>query len=331
MTSSSIKPDAPPSQIADPFRRLVHIMARLRGPNGCPWDREQTHRTLTPYVIEEAYEVKESIDKNDFEELREELGDLMLQVVFHAQLAGEVGRFDIDDVLDTICDKLIRRHPHVFGDVEVSGSGEVLKNWEEIKKAEKRAKSERAASATSSPPSSLPNSSTPSTPPDPTEPAPPVVSILSGVPASLPALLKAHRIQEKVAHVGFDWASAEPIWEKIHEEIEELKQALGRSQGTESGGHGPARTGTDAATPTAGSSAAIAEEIGDLLFSIVNLARHLRIPAEEALDMTNRKFIARFRQIEERLHREGKPLTGHSLEYLDRLWEEAKERTDRRE
>lgn len=273
MTTDDKTPDADVRDIDDRFRRLVAIMARLRAPDGCPWDREQTHQSLTPYLIEEAYEVKDTLDRGNFEELREELGDLMLQVVFHAQLADEEDRFDIDGVADAICEKLIRRHPHVFADVEVDGSGEVLRNWEDIKKAEK---SEKIGTDE-------------------------VPSILSGVPPSLPALLKAHRIQQKVATVGFDWATLEPIWDKIHEEIDELRQEI-----------------------EDGSRENIAGEMGDLLFAIVNLARRLDVPAEEALDQTNRKFMLRFRHIEQVLHKRGQSPSDLTLEELDEIWEQAK-------
>ncbi|MCX7044123.1 MAG: nucleoside triphosphate pyrophosphohydrolase [Candidatus Sumerlaeota bacterium] len=339
-----------PYAIEDRFRRLVAIMARLRAPGGCPWDREQTHKTLTPYLIEEAYEVKETLDEEDFIALREELGDLALQIVFHAQLANEAGRFDIDGVLDAICEKLIRRHPHVFGEVTVSGSGEVLKNWEEIKKREKATKAAQGGGGKAHAPDVAP-------------------SILGGVPPSLPALLKAHRIQEKVAHVGFDWTTVEPIFDKIHEEIEELREALQeagirgqgsggeeegsgvRGQGSGSREEGKDSKGTDASVASQSTignpqssivnrqssivnsqsaitdplaRARVAGEIGDLLFSIVNLSRRLGVPAEEALDMTNRKFMARFRRIEQRLHALGKRPADMTLEQLDAMWDEVK-------
>ena len=284
----------------DPFRRLVAIMARLRGPGGCPWDREQSHRSLTPYLIEEAYEVKETIDRGDFEELRAELGDLVLQVVFHAQLAAEAGRFDIDDVMRAIGDKLIRRHPHVFGDVEVSGSGEVLRNWEDIKKQEKADRQGNGDATAETADAG----------------AAPFESMLSGVPRSLPALLKAHRIQQKVAGVGFDWATLAPVWDKLHEEIDELRQALE----TDGGASDPA-PGKQAAGPDR---EAVANEIGDILFSVANLARKLGVPAEEALDRTNHKFMARFRYIEETLHGQGRKPSDMTLEELDALWEAAK-------
>ncbi len=289
--------------IADPFRRLVAVMARLRGPGGCPWDREQNHQSLTPYLIEEAYEVKDTIDGNRLDDLCEELGDLILQVVFHAQLATEEQRFTIEDVCQGICDKLIRRHPHVFGDVEVSGSGDVLKNWEDIKKQEKATQAAGDDSV----------SSDDRAPGD--KSTPPFRSMLAGVPPSLPALLKAHRIQQKVATVGFEWETIEPIWEKIHEEIDELREAV---EALEASRQSPSSPPDETARKQ------MATEIGDLFFSIANLSRRLGVPGEEALDMTNRKFMARFRQIEQWLHEQGKGPSDLTLDELDTLWEKAK-------
>jgi tetrapyrrole methylase family protein/MazG family protein len=270
--------DKPESGAPNAFGRLLAIMARLRGPDGCPWDREQDHRTLTPYLIEEAYEVKEALDRNDFPALREELGDLLLQIVFHAQLAEEADRFNAADVIEGLCSKLVRRHPHVFGDISVADSGEVLRNWESIKKTEKRG----------------------------TEAPKQAPSVLAGVPSSLPALLKAHRIQQKAAGVGFDWPEVGPIWDKIREETDELRAAV-----------------------QSGAPEQIAEEFGDLLFSIVNLSRRMGIPAEEALEATNRKFMERFRRMEQALHDQGKQPTDLTLEQLDVLWEAAKSETRR--
>ena len=188
-------PERPAPQNDDPVRRLGAIMERLRSEDGCPWDREQSHRTLRPYVVEEAYEVCEAIDREDWDELRGELGDLGLQIVFHAALARREGRFDIDDVYRGICEKLVRRHPHVFGDVRADDAGTVLKNWEAIKRAEREAKGGEEA----------------------------LVSALDGVPKALPALQRAHRLQAKAARVGFDWDDLAPVWSKIHEEIEEVR------------------------------------------------------------------------------------------------------------
>ena len=260
----------PLDRSADPFRRLVAIMARLRADDGCPWDREQSHGSLVPYVIEEAYEVKEAIDHGDMEHLREELGDLMLQVVFHAQLEREAGRFDIDDVLRAICEKLIGRHPHVFGEVEVSSSQEVLRNWERIKLDEKR-ESDREPSR------------------------------VSGVPKHLPALLRAHRVQEKAARVGFDWERVEDVFAKVREEIAELESAVEEGAGER-----------------------IHHEFGDLLFALVNVSRFLNVQTELALHDTVERFLGRFRHIERRAAEQGRELEAMTLAEMDALWEEAK-------
>jgi len=266
-------PPDPLDRSADPFRRLVAIMARLRGEGGCPWDREQTHESLVPYLIEESYEVKETIDQRDFEHLREELGDLLLQIVFHAQLATEAGRFDIHDVAQGICTKLIGRHPHVFGDVEVASSAEVLQNWEQIKLDEKRGRDEKP-------------------------------SRLSGVPKHLPALLRAHRVQEKAARVGFDWEHVRDVFAKVREEIDELESATAQGRPAE-----------------------IKQEMGDLLFALVNLSRFLNVQTELALHGTIERFIERFRYIEERAAEQGRSLDEMTLAEMDDLWNEAKRKS----
>ena len=248
------------------FDELVDVMARLRRKDGCPWDREQSHESLKPYIIEETYEVLDAIDRKDDDELREELGDLLLQIVFHAQIAAEQSRFTIDDVATAIVEKLKRRHPHVFGNVEVEDSREVLRNWEEIKKEEGKN------------------------------------SVLDGVPDGLPALLKAQRIQEKVRRVGFDWEEIGGAFAKVHEEIDELDRAVKE-----------------------GDQAGIEDEFGDILFSLVNVARFLDINAEESLRQTTRKVSNRFQYIEKRIAQKGeRPIEEYSLEELDALWDEAK-------
>ncbi|HAW60051.1 MAG TPA: nucleoside triphosphate pyrophosphohydrolase [Actinobacteria bacterium] len=238
-------------------------MARLRGPFGCLWDREQTHQSIKQHLIEEAYEVVDAIDRKNFDHLKEELGDLLLQVVFHAQIASEEGRFDIEDVLEDITTKLVRRHPHIFGDVKVSSSQEVLENWESIKRGESGR------------------------------------FLLAGIPRSLPALFHALKLQEKAARVGFDWEEKEPIFEKLTEEIAELKEAC-REEGRKK------------------------DEIGDILFTVVNLARRLGVDPEDALRVVNAKFRRRFEFMEKRAKEERRSLESMSLEEKDRLWEEAK-------
>ncbi len=254
------------------FTELVEIMARLRGENGCPWDREQTSESIKPYLVEETYEVLEAIDEQDPAKLREELGDLMLQIVFHAQMAEEAGTFSIADVLAGINDKLRRRHPHVFGDVKAETAQEVLFNWEQIKKAERQKVQGKA-------------------------------SLLDGVPRELPALLRAHRLQEKASRIGFDWKEAHEVLVKVEEEFAELRAAM-EGQAVER----------------------VEAELGDLLFSLVNLSRFLAVNPEEALRKTIARFISRFRYIEEELSRRGRSLRQATLQEMDALWSEAKMR-----
>ena len=241
-------------------------MARLRGPDGCPWDRAQDHKSIKPYLIEEAYEVLEAIDAADDNKLAEELGDLLLHVVFHAQMAAESGRFDIETICRKISDKLVERHPHVFKDKVDLTPSQVLDRWEVIKQNNRRD-----------------------------------YSVLEGVPRSMPALLKAYRIQEKVGRLGFDWKETAGVVDKIEEEIAEFEAALNKGNHDE-----------------------MYHELGDLLFSLVNLARHLKLRAEEALDDTNKRFIERFRYIETKLAEKGKSPADSTLEEMDALWEESK-------
>jgi MazG family protein len=256
----------------DRFEGLVEIMDRLREPGGCPWDREQTYETLRSYLIEECYEVAEALDQGDRDALREELGDLLFQIVFLSRLAQEEGRFTAGDVIRGIAEKMIRRHPHVFGNASAEDSAAVLKNWEEIKRKEKCANGE-----------SLP------------------ASVLSGLPRGLPALLKAQRLGTKAARVGFDWNEASDVLGKIDEELGELRGAVRE-----------------------GDREAARAEIGDLLFSVVNLARHLDIDPEGALEGTNLKFTRRFEWIESRLAAAGSSVDEVDLERLEELWNGAK-------
>ena len=249
---------------------LVAIMDRLREPGGCPWDREQTLDTLRGYLLEEAYEAVDAAASGDPERLREELGDLLLQIVFMARIASENGWFTLDDVARGISEKMIRRHPHVFGDRRVADAGEVSRNWEAIKEAERGA-SERSA--------------------------------LDGIPASLPALLKAYRMTEKAAALGFDWERPGDVVRKLREEVDELEREIG------SGEAGRER---------------VRDELGDVLFVMANLARHLGVEPETALQGTNAKFIRRFRAMEAMAREAGRPLRSMTLEELDALWERAK-------
>lgn len=253
------------------FDKLVKIMSRLRAEGGCAWDREQTHESLKPYLIEEAYETLEAIDSHDDEHFKEELGDLLLQIVFHAQIASEDERFTIDDVAEGIYQKLVRRHPHVFGDVKADTPGEVIKNWELIKKSEK--------------------------------PDQPGRSALDGVPSSMPSLLRAWRVQGRAKSVGFDFKDAKNAFEKVAEEIDEARQCMDN-----------------------GNRERFNEEVGDLLFSLVNVCRFMKVNPEEALNKSTNKFIERFKFIEKRLEKEGKKPDETPLDEMDALWEEAKRR-----
>ncbi len=270
--------DKCPGKAKDSFRSLIEVMERLRGADGCPWDREQTHQSLKPYVIEEAYEVLEAIESGQPDKLREELGDLLLQVVFQAQVAKEAGAFDIDDVIDEHVAKLIRRHPHVFGDVSVDGVAGVLTNWEQIKQQEKAAERH---------------------------------SVLDGIPADLPALMKAEKIQGKAAKVGFDWGNLEGPLAKVKEEFGEFEAVLD-----------PAKL------PPQGAPAwdRLEDEFGDILFALVNVARFLKINPELSLRRTINKFDDRFRYIEAAAAQAGRGLKEMTLAEMDELWEAAKKR-----
>jgi MazG family protein len=257
------------------FTELVELISRLRAPGGCPWDREQTHESLKPMMLEEAYEAVEAIDEGNDEELKGELGDLLLQVVFHSQIATEENRFTIAEVIERISSKMIRRHPHVFGEDTAQTAGEVLRNWEAIKAAELEAKGKRADEG----------------------------SMLDSVSTKLPAVMEAFQMTTKVSRVDFDWPDVASVLEKLDEEVEELKQAVGDEQPTHK---------------------EIAGEVGDLLFVAVNVARLLGIDPESALKSSNRKFRRRFRYIEERLREQGrKPADSDHIE-MDALWDEAK-------
>ncbi len=255
------------------FKELVEIIAKLRSEDGCPWDRQQTHETLKPQLIEEAYEVVETIDEGKDEKLEEELGDLLMQVLLNAQIAQDDGRFDICGVIQKISDKLKRRHPHVFGDVQISSTHEVIERWEAIKSQE-HGNRERT-------------------------------SLMDGIPLHLPELMKARKIQSKASRVGFDWDKTEDVLEKVEEEMEELKVSINASEQD-----------------------GIEEEIGDILFSIVNLSRFLSVEPEEALRRTNAKFIRRFKQMEVEIAARGKNIADYDLSGLDELWEAVKETED---
>jgi tetrapyrrole methylase family protein/MazG family protein len=274
------------------FTKVVELMATLRAEKGCPWDRKQTHESLKPYLLEEAYEVLETIDQRDMLKLKEELGDVLLQVVFHSQIAAETEAFTVEEVLETLATKLIRRHPHVFGpsgqETRVTSSEQVLNQWEHIKRAEREAAGGSG-------------------------------SALDGVPKTLPALLRAYQTQARAARVGFDWphnaAGLEQIFGKVAEEVDELKGAL-------------AQAGADPAPNQPDDRTDIEAELGDILFSLVNLARFVKVNPEEALRRSTNRFIDRFHLVEAQATEQGRTLMDMTLAEMDMLWEEAKRRLE---
>src|SRR3954466_2474037 len=287
----------------DRFERAVSIMAKLRGPGGCPWDREQTFDSIKPYTLEETYEVLEAIDNRDWHELPGELGDLLLQVLFYSEMAAENKRFSIDDVLDRLSNKLVDRHPHVFGNVSAETPAEVLRNWEAIKSEEKKKRVEAEGK--------------------PTEEQKPE-SVLAGVSSAMPALLEAHKLSSRAAHVGFDWPEIGGLFEKLQEETTELKQELK---------HLPARA-QPAGRGIAGSGKPqvpeelrhrLEEELGDLFFVLVNIARYLSLDSESALKRSNRKFRHRFQWVEAQLSASGRTPQEASMDELESLWQQAKQ------
>jgi MazG family protein len=271
------------------FADLVVLMDRLREPGGCPWDREQTYATLAPFLLEEAYEAFEAMEEareGRPDPLREELGDLLFQIVFQARVAKERGEFTIDDVIDGLHTKMVRRHPHVFGDVQADNSAEVLKNWEAIKAEEKRATKKGEVESSDR-------------------------SILDGVSTKAPALMEAHQISTKVARVGFDWANVDEIFQKLQEEVDELRVAIEQhKQSADEADHVHVR-----------------EEIGDMLFVVTNIARHLRVEPEAGLKLANRKFRKRFAHIEKRLRDQNRKFENVTIVDLEELWQEAKRKS----
>jgi MazG family protein len=292
------------STTGERFERAVSIMARLRGSGGCPWDREQTFDTIKPYTLEETYEVLEAIDARDWDELTGELGDLLLQVLFYSEMAAEEKRFSIDDVLDRLCNKLINRHPHVFGDVKADTPADVLRNWQALKAEEKKKRQTESGEAGKQ---------------EHRE------SVLAGVSSAVPALMEAHKISSRVANVGFDWPNIEALFEKLSEETQELRQNL-----EEYPAPGPR---PESAAGVAGARSEkippelrsrLEDEVGDLFFVLVNVARYLSLDAESALRKTNRKFRRRFEYLEERLREQGRKPSEASLEEMESLWQESK-------
>lgn len=269
LTSVYVPPVSDEALLNKSFNKLREIIAVLRGPNGCPWDKKQTHESLKKYLIEEAYELIEAIDEDDIDHIIEELGDVLLQVLLHAQIGEDEGFFSIEDIIQGLSEKMIRRHPHVFGEVEAENVDEVLQNWQSIKAEEKGEK-----------------------------PA----SLLDGIPASYPQLLKAEALQKKAAKVGFDWEEVSSIWDKVREEIKEFE------------------------IETENNNENMISEFGDILFAFVNIARYYQINPEEALNRTNKKFYHRFLYIEEKVRESGKDISSFSVDQLDAFWNEAKKR-----
>ncbi|MFZ3579237.1 nucleoside triphosphate pyrophosphohydrolase [Virgibacillus sp. DJP39] len=261
-------PPAPSSVLNHTFDRLKEVISKLRGPGGCPWDQAQTHETLRKYAIEEVYELIDAIDDQDDDGIIEELGDVLLQVMLHSQIGEDNGYFTVDDVIQSVTDKMIHRHPHVFGGTKADTVGQVYKNWDALKQEEKG--KERP-------------------------------SHLDGIPKHLPALSKASKLQGQAAKVGFEWSDTEPVWQKLEEEIMEVKEAIEKKDDTE-----------------------VEKEFGDVLFVIANLARYYKINAEVALNQTNQKFMSRFRYIEKQLTDKGRQLADASLEEMDYYWNQAK-------
>jgi len=288
------------------FERAVSIMGRLRGPGGCPWDREQTFDSIKPYTLEETYEVLEAIDNHDWQELTGELGDLLLQVLFYSEMAKEQGTFSIDDVLDRLSTKLVDRHPHVFGDVKAETSSDVLRNWEALKVEEKKKRLESGGGKAPKPAGS----------PE---------SVLAGVSPGMPALLEAHKLSSRAAHVGFDWPNIEGLFEKLAEEISELRAQLERfpQPGHQSSAGGIAGSGRQPIPEEL--RARLEEEVGDLFFVLVNIARYLSLDPESALKKTNRKFKRRFQWMEDQLQSQGRAPQQADMEELESLWQQAKQ------
>jgi ATP diphosphatase len=298
------------SDTGERFERAVAIMERLRAPGGCPWDREQTFDSIKPYTLEETYEVLEAIDNRDWKELAGELGDLLLQVLFYAEMAKEQDSFSIDDVLDRLSAKLINRHPHVFGDVKADTSAEVKRNWEAIKVEEKKleAKQKLEAGGAGGDATAKEHKR----------------SILASVSSAMPSLLEAYKLSSRAAQAGFDWPNVEGLFDKLKEEADELRGDLEEfpAPGPRPQGRGVAGSGRTVVPEEL--QARLEGEVGDLFFVLVNLARYLSVDPESALRKTNRKFKRRFQWMEERLHESGRTADQASMEELESLWQLAK-------
>ncbi len=294
------------------FERAVEIMHRLRAPGGCPWDREQTFDSIKPFTLEETYEVLEAIDNRDWDELTGELGDLLLQVLFYAEMAKEEERFAIDDVLDRLSNKLVNRHPHVFGDVEAKTSADVLRNWEAIKAQEKKKRLEERAGGSGAFAEQAKPSGTQ------------YESVLAGVSRGVPALMEAFKLSSRAAHVGFEWPEISGLFDKLQEETAELKHEIAQlpDPNPRPPERGVASSGKQQISEEL--RARMEDEVGDLLFVMVNIARYLSLDPESALRKTNRKFRQRFQWVEARLHEQGKKPAESSLDEMETLWQQSK-------
>lgn len=294
------------STTGERFERAVAIMERLRAPGGCPWDREQTFDSIKPYTLEETYEVLEAIDNRNWPELAGELGDLLLQVLFYAEMAKEQSSFSIDDVLDRLSTKLINRHPHVFGDVKADTSAEVKRNWEALKVEERKKRQGNDTEGDATPKKDERH------------------SILAGVSSAMPSLLEAHKLSSRAAQAGFDWPDVEGLFDKLHEETDELREHL--KEFPEPGPHpqGRGMAGSGRTTIPEDLQARLEDEVGDLFFVLVNIARYLSLDPESALRKTNRKFKRRFQWMEDRLREAGRSADQAPMEELELLWQQAK-------
>jgi MazG family protein len=294
------------STTGERFERAVSIMARLRAPGGCPWDREQTFDSIKPFTLEETYEVLEAIDNRDWDELTGELGDLLLQVLFYAEMAKEQGSFSIDEVLDRLCSKLIDRHPHVFGDVKAETPSDVLRNWEALKAEEKKKRLEAGGGKRAKDDSQA-------------------ESVLAGVSSAIPALLEAYKLSSRAAHVGFDWENISGLFEKLREETEELQEQLKEFPAPGPQPHARGVAGSGKSPVSQDLHERMEAELGDLFFVLVNIARYLSLDPESALKKTNRKFKRRFQWMEERLRSSGSSPQQASMDQLESLWQQAKQ------
>ncbi|MBZ5646372.1 MAG: nucleoside triphosphate pyrophosphohydrolase [Acidobacteriia bacterium] len=293
------------------FERAVGIMARLRAPGGCPWDREQTFDSIKPYTLEETYEVLEAIDHRDWDELTGELGDLLLQVLFYAEMAQEEKRFSIDDVLDRLSNKLVDRHPHVFGDVKAETSSDVLRNWEALKAEEKKKRLAAGGGKAA-------------------KPGDESRSVLAGISSAIPALLESYKLSSRAAHAGFDWPNIEGLFEKLGEETGELRCEVAKLPPP---GPRPQLRGVAGARGVAipeDLRSRMEDEVGDMFFVLVNIARYLSLDPESALRKTNRKFKRRFQWLEEELRKSGRSPQQASMDEMESLWQRSKQQEPHR-